>query len=119
MIENPTAADLAYTERNILVAVLAQHAIDAGGVAGVIPHEGDPFDEGWNNVVSIRFSDGSQASWHFHDREAQIFGFLPHYDVAPERLRWDGHTTSSKYQKMLDSLPYPKTVPSASDLLNL
>lgn len=94
-------ADTAYTERNRCVALIARMALVLGWQAGIRPHEGDLFDEGWNNVVMVDLPTG-QVSWHYHDREAHLFADLPAYAG-----RWDGHDTPEKYRRVDSALPLP------------
>lgn len=99
-ITNPTELALAraieaevqaYWERNQLVALLATmfpayvHRTDIEG-----------WDPEWHGCVTIELPTG-QASWHFHDREAEMFSWLP-----PFKGEWDGHTTPVKYNRIYD-----------------
>lgn len=79
--------DQAYKERNILVALLAQvfpSGIKKTAIEGWNPE--------WHNCVYIELPDGSQCSWHYHDRDSYLFENLPPYEKE-----WDGHTTENKY----------------------
>lgn len=84
MINNTT--DLAYAERNMLVALLA--TMYPSGIAKTAIEGWEPE---WYNCVYIDFPWG-QACWHYHDREANLFKNLP-----PYKGKWDGHTTEQKY----------------------
>lgn len=84
-----TAADLAYQERNQVVAALARLF-----PSGVRKTAIDGWDPAWQNCVFIDLPTG-QVSWHFHDREAHMFAGLPEY-TRP----WDGHTTPEKYERV-------------------
>ncbi len=78
--------DGAYTERNLLVALLST-LFPSGKAKTAI----EGWDESWHGCVYIDFPWG-QASWHFHDSEAHLFAHLP-----PYQGQWDGHTTEQKY----------------------
>jgi hypothetical protein len=84
-------SDEAYHERNQLVALLAR-LYPSGRKRTAI----EGWDPEWNGCVYIDLPTG-QASWHYHDREADLFADLPEY--AGE---WDGHTTEQKYQRVHD-----------------
>jgi hypothetical protein len=84
-------SDEAYHERNQLVALLAR-LYPSGRKRTAI----EGWDPEWNGCVYIDLPTG-QASWHYHDREAELFADLPEY--AGE---WDGHTTEQKYQRVHD-----------------
>jgi hypothetical protein len=83
------ARDGAYTERNRLVAFIA-NIYPSGVKKTVIPG----WDEAWHGCVYIDLPVG-QASWHFHDSEAHLFAHLPSYEGE-----WDGHTTEEKYERL-------------------
>lgn len=97
--------DLAYTERNRLVAALARiltasarHPIPeaAPNVAWLAEH--DPADAGWDpewrTIVFIEGPTG-QMSWHLHNSDVPLFDGLPR---GPNL--WDGHTTPQKYERL-------------------
>lgn len=79
--------DAAYSERNQLVALLASMF-----PAGVAKTAIEGWDEAWHGCVYIDFPWG-QASWHYHDSQAEMFHHLPQYLGS-----WDGHTTDQKYE---------------------
>ena len=81
--------DNAYTERNALVALLSK-IFPAGLKKTAIKG----WDKEWHNCVYIDFPWG-QASWHYHDRDSNLFAHLGEYPGE-----WDGHTTLEKYQKI-------------------
>lgn len=83
--------DAAYLERNRLVAALAS-CFPAGVARTAI----DGWNPEWHGCVYIDLPTG-QASWHFHDSHAHLFGHLPKYHKP-----WDGHTTEEKYQRLED-----------------
>lgn len=83
------AADLAYHERNRLVAALAR--LYPSGLKKTAIEGWDPE---WHNCVFIHLPTG-QASWHYHDCEAYLFAGLPPYEGD-----WDGHTTEEKYARL-------------------
>lgn len=85
-----SAADLAYQERNQVVAALAR-LFPSGVRKTAIDGWWDP---AWQNCVFIDLPTG-QVSWHFHDREAHFFVGLPPYEKP-----WDGHTTPEKYERL-------------------
>lgn len=84
------AKDAAYNERNRLVALLATMF-----PAWVGRTEIEGWDPEWHGCVHIDTPAG-QLSWHFHDREAPLFDWLP---PAPA-IMWDGHTTVQKYERI-------------------
>lgn len=84
-----TAADLAYQERNQVVAALAR-LFPSGLRKTDIPG----WDPEWHGCVFIDLPTG-QVSWHFHDREAHLFEGLPPYEKP-----WDGHSTPEKYKRV-------------------
>lgn len=80
------AKDAAYRERNQVVAALAR-LFPSGVTKTDIPD----WDPEWHGCVFIDLPTG-QASWHFHDDDAELFVGLPPYEKP-----WDGHTTPEKY----------------------
>lgn len=79
--------DSVYKERNTLVALLARiypSGIKKTAIEGWSPE--------WHNCVYIELPDGSQCSWHYHNRDSYLFEGLPPYEKE-----WDGHTTENKY----------------------
>ncbi len=81
--------DEAYCERNRVVAALAK--IYPSGVARTEIPDWDPC---WHGCVYIDLPTG-QVSWHYHDRDDDLFAGLPAYDKP-----WDGHTTKEKYERL-------------------
>lgn len=78
-----------YTERNRLVAFIASlypSGIKDTAILG--------WDEAWNGCVYIDLPNG-QASWHYHESQANMFAHLPRYEGE-----WDGHTTEEKYNRI-------------------
>lgn len=82
--------DAAYLERNKLVALLA--AIYPSGIKRTAI---EGWSEDWHGCVYIDFPWG-QASWHYHDSQADLFAHLP-----PYQHEWDGHTTEDKYEDIV------------------
>ena len=80
-------ADAAYAERNRLVSALSKLFPAAVYCDGV-----------WS-AVYIELPTG-QVSWHFGDRDAELFAHLP----VAARNPWDGHDTVTKYAR-LEALP--------------
>lgn len=88
-VSTPMDLDIAYYERNQLVALLATMYPSGTAqtpIAGWAPE--------WFNCVYIDLPTG-QVSWHYHDREAAMFSDLPTY-----RGTWDGHDTAEKYRRV-------------------
>lgn len=83
------AADLAYAERNQVVAALARLF-----PSGIRKTDIEGWDPEWQNCVFIDLPTG-QVSWHYHDREAYLFAGLPPYTKP-----WDGHPTPLKYLRL-------------------
>lgn len=94
--------DVAYTERNRLVAALARLLMaatpnaPAGSIAWLAEH--DPtdadWDPEWRTIVFIEGPTG-QLSWHLHDSDVPLFDGLPR-----GTNRWDGHSTPEKYERV-------------------
>jgi hypothetical protein len=81
--------DIAYRERNQLVALLTI-LFPSGKAKTTI----EGWDEAWNGCVYIDFPWG-QASWHYHRDDEEMFAHLRPYTKG-----WDGHTTQEKYSKI-------------------
>ena len=82
----------AYLERNKLVALIAglfSSGINSTAIEG--------WSDDWHGCVYIDFPWG-QASWHYHDSQANLFAHLPQY-----KGEWDGHTTDQKYAAIVRS----------------
>ena len=90
------SVDGAYLERNQVVAGLAALAWRLGWPVGTARTVIEGWDPEWHSCVYIDLPTG-QVSWHYHDREAPLFAFLPTYTGA-----WDGHDTPEKYRRVLD-----------------
>lgn len=88
--------DLAYRERNQLVATLSKLYPSCLG-----RHDENDVNWGkdWMNIVYIQLPTG-QVSWHIKDTEMEFFAHLEQ-DL---KIKWDGHTTEQKY-KRLNNLP--------------
>lgn len=83
--------DNAYHERNRLVALLARIF-----PSGLRKTEIDGWDPAWHNCVYIDTPAG-QVSYHFHDREAELFEGLPPYPG-----KWDGHSKDTVHERWAD-----------------
>ncbi len=81
--------DIAYEERNRLVALLAR--IFPSGLAKTAI---EGWSDDWHNCVYIDLPTG-QASWHIHDSHMWMFEGLPPYTGE-----WDRHTTEEKYDRI-------------------
>lgn len=88
------AKNLAYLERNRVVAFLASMALANGWRAGVRRTAIEDWDPAWHNCCFIDLPTG-QASWHYHDDHGELFSHLPPYEGD-----WDGHSTFEKYQRL-------------------
>lgn len=88
------AKNLAYLERNRVVAFLASLALANGWRAGIRSTSIEGWDPVWHNCCYIDLPTG-QASWHYHDDHAPLFAHLPPYEGE-----WDGHSTFEKYQRL-------------------
>ncbi len=86
--------DLAYLERNRVVAFLASIALANGWRAGTKRTNIEGWSPEWHNCVYIDLPTG-QASWHYHDSHEPLFAHLPHYEGD-----WDGHSTFEKYTRL-------------------
>jgi hypothetical protein len=96
------ALDVAYYERNRMVAAFVRLAIARGGSRAWLgiheqrPGDPDPWPAEWRYVVYLELPTG-QVSWHIHELERPMFGFLRLDKYAPV---WDGHTTKEKYDRV-------------------
>jgi hypothetical protein len=93
--------DVAYTERNRLVAALARllsQGPERTGppVAWLAGHDraDASWDPEWRTIVFIDGPTG-QLSWHLHDSDVPLFDGLPR---GPNS--WDGHSTPEKYERV-------------------
>jgi hypothetical protein len=92
--EQREAKDGAYLERNQCVALIARMALSMGLTAGLARTAIEGWSEDWHGCVYIDLPTG-QASWHYHDSQAELFAGLPPYTGA-----WDGHSTPEKYERL-------------------
>jgi|SRR6187551_3854827 len=84
--------DAAYRERNKVVSALTKLFPSCLG-----KHEDDPkWHHEWMNIVYITLPTG-QVSWHLHDSDLPLFAHLE----LNEKIKWDGHTTEEKYERLL------------------
>ena len=90
-----TDIDAVYAERNTVVAGLAALALELGYPVGTARTAIEGWEPEWHGCVYLDLPTG-QVSWHFHDREADMFAFLPPYQGT-----WDGHDTPEKYRRIL------------------
>jgi hypothetical protein len=90
-----TMTDAVYAERNKVVAALAALAVKLGYRAGVARTAIGGWDPEWHGCVYIDLPTG-QVSWHYNDRDAGLFAFLPPYAGT-----WDGHETAEKYRRVV------------------
>lgn len=97
--------DGAYLERNRCVALLARMALAMGLRAGLAKTAIEGWSPDWHGCVYIDLPTG-QASWHYHDSQAELFAGLPEY-AAP----WDGHDTPTKYERLAAAFPVPAIRP--------
>lgn len=94
LLEMAKRKDAAYEERNHVVAALATMALGAGWCAGTARTAIPGWSDDWHGCVYIDLPSG-QVSWHYHDRHAAMFTYLPRYEG-----KWDGHTTEQKYSTL-------------------
>lgn len=92
LAELRAAKDMAYRERNKLVAALSKlfHASLERH-----PDEDTDWEDDWRWVVFIDLPTG-QVSWHIHDSELDLFDHLPRL----QGRKWDGHSTEEKYERL-------------------
>jgi hypothetical protein len=83
--------DQVYEERNRLVALLARLFPSGKAITKIAGWEPE-----WHNCIYIDLPTG-QASWHVHESQMHEFANLPDYTG-----QWDGHTSTEKYQRVLD-----------------
>jgi hypothetical protein len=85
--------DVAYAERNQLVAHLASLF-----PSSIERHDTDDiaWDDEWRWVVYIDHPEG-QLSWHLHESHLPFFD---HVVRGNGQRSWDGHTTEEKYERL-------------------
>lgn len=89
--------DLAYKERNKLVAAFTKMAMALGHPAQLWRHpEDEKWEDDWRWIVAIYLPTG-QVTWHIHDSELPLFAGL-----KKALNNWDGHNTKEKYDRVLD-----------------
>ncbi|ALF55722.1 hypothetical protein ACX27_27320 [Nostoc piscinale CENA21] len=87
------AKNLAYSERNKMLAAYCRLAFTSGLTVGI--GQDDSESEEWRNIIFIDTPNG-QVSFHIHSSELPLFSFLP-----PYTRKWDGHDTETKWQRLL------------------
>jgi hypothetical protein len=91
-------ASQAYYERNRVLAAFVRIAMGKGYRAWLGLHEqtaGDlAWSPEWRYVVYLELPTG-QVSWHIHERDRPMFGYL-----RLEKRFWDGHSTDEKYGRL-------------------
>lgn len=93
---NLEGEDLAYWERNQLVAYLSK-CFESW--LEKHPVEDKEWEYNWRNIVFISFPEG-KYSWHIHDSEMKYFSHLE----SKEGNSWDGSTTEEKYKALGSSI---------------
>ena len=91
--------DLAYWERNQLVAYLSK--IFPARIE-IHPETDTSWEKDWRYICVIQFPEGTY-SWHFHDSE---FKYFSHLCVHYSDNSYDGHTLEQKYEA-LSKKEYP------------
>jgi hypothetical protein len=84
--------DAIYQERDQLVCALSKlfpSSLERH------PSEDKNWEDDWRWIVFIDM-DGKQLSWHIHDSELFLFAHLP----RETGVKWDGHTTPEKYERL-------------------
>lgn len=87
-----TSKDLAYSERDKLVALLSKlfpASLERH------PEEDKDWENDWRWIVFINLPTG-QVSWHIHDSEISMFNHLK----RKLGVKWDGHTTEEKWKRV-------------------
>lgn len=87
-----TERDGAYQERARLLAWLATLYPSATTPAT------DVDEPGW--LLLYLTTPAGQLSWHIHPRDAHHFWHIEHLTAGHPRVRWDGHTTEQKYERI-------------------
>jgi hypothetical protein len=95
-VDLENAKNTAYAERNKLVALLSKLFPSC---LGRHEEEDTSWENDWRWIVYVTLPTG-QCSWHIHDSDLPMFGHLEKGDV-----KWDGHTTEEKYQRILSFTP--------------
>lgn len=87
-------ADRVYNERNRLIAYLASL------FPSVLERQEEEWEDGWRWIVFVHHPQG-QLSWHIHDSELPLFDHVPR---GIGNVKWDGHTTEEKYQRIAKAI---------------
>lgn len=84
--------DQGYRERNKVVTALSKLFPSCMG-----KHEESDttWHKEWMNIVYIQLPTG-QVSWHLHDSDVPYFAHLEF-----SNMKWDGHSTEEKYERLL------------------
>lgn len=108
-VEAVQSKDGAYEERNRLVALLCS-LLPAVRCKTAI----EGWSEDWHGCVYLTLPNGQQASWHYHDSQAELFAHVPEGEAT-----WDGHTTPEKYQRIAACCAEPKGQLTQDDIIEL
>lgn len=84
--------DGAYTERAQLLAWIS------GMYRAYISPALDVEDEGWS-ILTIHTMMG-QLTWHIAPKDLGLFNHIPRMSAGSEAVKWDGHTTDEKYERI-------------------
>lgn len=79
-----------YTERAILTQFISKI------YSSSIEHDDAAQSEEWSNVLIVDTPAG-QLSWHIATSDLHLFAHLPYKNGI---RKWDGHTTSEKYERL-------------------
>lgn len=90
------AKNLAYSERNKMLSVLANLVINHGLVACIGKDKMELAEE-WENVIFLQLPTG-QVSFHIHKDELNLFVNIP----PCYNTKWDGHSTDQKWERLLE-----------------
>lgn len=102
--------DEIYRERNQCISLICRLAMALGLNVGIGEHINTDrvMDSKFLNVVYVDLPSG-QCGWHIPEHDMPMFEFLPKY-----QLKWDGHTTEQKYERVME----PKVPATLSETLD-
>lgn len=86
--------DVAYTERNKLVAVLTSLPSVNAWLADH-PADDTTWSDDWRTIVFLELPGVGQVTWHLHDSHVPMFAHLER-----RANKWDGHDTPTKWARV-------------------
>lgn len=86
----------AYRERAHLLAFIAR-------IYPATIGKTDPEDREWNVLTVTAAGTNGQMCWHIADNDMYLFQDV----LRDESVKWDGHTTAEKYERLLSAFISP------------